>query len=309
MSLLLGAWIVGLILSLLALGVFVSFRIFSFPDMTAEGTVTLGAAVAAAMIVAGYNPFLATGVATVTGAVAGATTGLLHTRLKINGLLAGIMVMTALYSVNLHVMGRSNIPLLSYETLATWASNFGGTAGTTRVLGRGTDVGDLRVLFACAVFVSLVTLVLFAFFRTRIGTAMRATGDNAQMIRAVGADDGNMITAGLALSNALAALAGALLAQYQGFADVQMGIGMLVLGLASVILGEVLVGTKRLGQLLVGTVLGAILFRLLTALALRWGLDPNDLKIATAAFVLAALAAPTILRKLRSGTAAGAGDA
>jgi len=308
-SLLLGALIVGLILSLLALGVFVSFRIFSFPDMTAEGTVTLGAAVAAAMIVAGYDPLLATGAASVAGAAAGATTGLLHTRLKINGLLAGIMVMTALYSVNLHVMGRSNIPLLSHETLATWASSLGGTAGTTRVMGRETDVGDLRVLLACAVFVAFVTLLLFIFFRTRIGTAMRATGDNPQMIRAVGADDGNMITAGLALSNALAALAGALLAQYQGFADVQMGIGMLVLGLASVILGEVLVGTKRLGQLLVGTVLGAILFRLLVALALRWGLDPNDLKIATAVFVLLALAAPTILRKLRSGSAERIGDA
>jgi putative tryptophan/tyrosine transport system permease protein len=304
MSLLIGAMTIGFILSLLALGVFISFRIFSFADITADGSSTLGAAVAAALIVKGINPLLATAAGFAAGFMAGAVTATLATKFKINGLLSGILVMTALYSVNLHVMGRSNVPLLGQQTLATYAERVG-----TRILGGrpGLNVGgwevsslDASVLVLTLLSIVLVGVLLFAFFQTNLGTAMRATGDNSQMIRALGVNDGNMIILGLAVSNGLIALSGAFLAQYQGFADVQMGIGMVVWGLASVIIGEALVGTHQLGLTICGAVMGSVLFRLLVAIALRLGLNPNDLKLITAFFVFAALILPSILRKFRS---------
>jgi putative ABC transport system permease protein len=302
MSLLLGAFTIGLILSLLALGVFISFRIFAFPDITADGSITFGAAVAAMMLVRGVDPLIATAAAFVAGALAGAVTGILHTRFAIQGLLAGILVMTALYSVNLHVMGKSNVPLLSSVTLATEAEQAGtslmGGASTVNVLGWNVGMRDAAVFVEMLVGIVLFSIVLYIFFRTHLGTAMRATGDNDQMIRALGVSDGTMKTMGLALSNGLIALSGALLAQYQGFADVQMGIGMVVWGLASVIIGEALVGTRQLGLTITGTIMGSVLFRLLVAIALRWGLNPNDLKMITAAFVFVALILPGLLGKL-----------
>ncbi len=301
MSLLLGAFIIGLILALVALGVFISFRIYHFPDMTAEGSITLGAAVAAALLVTGHSPMYATLAAAGAGAVAGLITGVLHTRFKINALLSGIIVMTALYSVNLHVMGKSNVPLMNVTTFADQAAGIAAQFGTEKVLlfGREAAVRDLTLLGLSLGLVVLVGVLLYAFFRTHLGLAMRATGDNDQMVRALGSSDGVLLTGGLALSNALVAMAGALLAQYQGFADAQMGIGMLVWGLASVIIGEALVGTNRFGYLLAGAVFGSILFRLLVAVALRWGLDPNDLKLITAVFVFAALVLPGSFAKLR----------
>ena len=301
MSLLLGALIIGLILALVALGVFISFRVYHFPDMTAEGSITLGAAVAAALLVTGHSPLYATLAAAVAGAGAGLITGVLHTRFKINALLSGIIVMTALYSVNLHVMGKSNVPLMNVTTFADQAAGIAAQFGTEKVLlfGREAAVRDLTLLGLSLGLVVLVGILLYAFFRTRLGLAMRATGDNDQMVRALGSSDGVLLTGGLALSNALVAMAGALLAQYQGFADAQMGIGMLVWGLASVIIGEALVGTNRFGYLLAGAVFGSILFRLLVAVALRWGLDPNDLKLITAVFVFAALVLPGSFAKLR----------
>jgi putative tryptophan/tyrosine transport system permease protein len=302
MTLLLGAWSVGLILSLLALGVFISFRVFRFPDITADGSTTLGAAIAAVLLVHGTNPWLASLASFVGGCMAGATTGILHTKFRINGLLAGILVMTALYSVNLHVMGKSNVPLLSATTLMSHAEHVGarwiGPAGV-KVFGRGVGVTDASVLVFVLVAIAAAGAVLYAFFRTDLGTAMRATGDNDQMIRALGVDVGGMIVLGLALSNGLIALAGALLAQYQGFADVQMGIGMVVWGLASVIIGEALVGTNSIGLVIVGAVMGSVLFRLLVAIALRAGLPPNDLKLITAAFVFAALVLPDWMGRMR----------
>jgi putative ABC transport system permease protein len=296
MTLLIGSWTVGLILAILALGVFVSFRIFAFPDITADGSLALGAAVAATVIVRGYSPWVATAASMLAGALAGGTTGVLHTRFRINGLLAGILVATALYSVNLHVMGRSNIPLLDARTVGTDLADsvvkVWGPVETVHVLGRQVRVGDAVNLAAVALVVAALACLLRAFLRTGIGTAMRATGDNARMIRALGVDVGRMITLGLMMSNALVALSGAILAQYQGFADIQMGIGMIVWGLASVILGQALVGTGGLGLSITGAVMGSLLFRLLVALALRWGLDPNDLKLITAAFVFAALVLP-----------------
>jgi putative tryptophan/tyrosine transport system permease protein len=298
MTLLIGSWTVGLILALLALGVFISFRIFAFPDITADGSLTLGAAVAAALIARGYSPWAATGAAMVAGALAGGTTGVLHTRFGINGLLAGILVATALYSVNLHVMGRSNIPLLDARTIGTdlvgAAAKLSGPVETVPILGWQVRFGDAVNLAAVGLLVAGLGCGLRAFLRTGLGTAMRATGDNPRMIRALGVDVGRMITLGLMMSNALVALSGAVLAQYQGFADIQMGIGMIVWGLASVILGQALVGTGGLGLSITGAVLGSLLFRLMVALALRWGLEPNDLKLITAAFVFAALVLPKV---------------
>ena len=303
MSLLIGALTIGFILSLLALGVFISFRIFSFPDITADGSSTLGAALAAALIVKGMNPLLATAVAFAGGFLAGAVTGTLATKFKINGLLSGILVMTALYSVNLHIMGRSNVPLLGQETLATDAQRIGTTVlgGRTSLNVGGWEVStlDASVLVFTFLAIVLAALILYAFFQTNLGTAMRATGDNAQMIRALAVSDENMIILGIAVSNGLIALAGALLAQYQGFADVQMGIGMVVWGLASVIIGEALVGTRQLGLTICGAVMGSVLFRLLVAIALRLGLNPNDLKLITALFVFVALVLPNLVRKFR----------
>jgi putative ABC transport system permease protein len=303
MNLLIGTFTIGLILSLLALGVFISFRIFAFPDITADGSVTLGASVAATLLVHGVSPLLASLAGFLAGMIAGACTGTLHTRFNINPLLSGILVMTALYSINLHIMGRSNVPLLSVTTLATQAERVGVklTRGATTfgLVGWEVSVRDASVLGAIALAVLLAGMLLYWFLRTNLGMAMRATGDNVQMIRALGADDANMVIFGLAISNGFVALSGALLAQYQGFADVGMGIGMVVWGLASVIIGEALVGTNQLGMTIIGAVMGSVLFRLLVAVALRWGLSPNDLKLITAVFVFFALIIPQFLRKAR----------
>jgi putative ABC transport system permease protein len=301
MSLLIGTFTIGLILSLLALGVFISFRIFAFPDITADGSITLGAAVAATLLVHGVTPPLASLSAFLAGMLAGACTGTLHTRFKINSLLSGILVMTALYSINLHVMGKSNIPLLSVNTLATQSERVGVKlmrgATSFNLVGWEVSVRDASVLAAIVLAVVLTGALLYWFLRTNLGMAMRATGDNVQMVRALGVNDANMIVFGLAISNGFVALSGALLAQYQGFADVGMGIGMVVWGLASVIIGEALVGTNQLGMTIVGAVMGSVLFRLLVAVALRWGLSPNDLKLITAAFVFCALIVPQFVHK------------
>src|SRR5918996_767179 len=281
MLLLIGAFTIGLILSLLAMGVFISFRIFDFPDITADGSITLGGAITAVLIVAHAHP----PVASAAAFGAGATTGVLHTRFRINGLLSGILVMTALYSVNLHIMGKSNVPLLAEHTLATMAESAAlGVLGTPMLHLSGWEVSarDAAVLALALVAAASTAMALYLFFRTNIGTAMQAAGDNAQMIRALGVNVDNMIVLGLALSNGLIALSGGLLTQYQGFADVQMGIGMVVWGLASIIIGEALVGVRALGFVITGAIMGSILFRLIVALALRGGLNPNDLKLVTA---------------------------
>jgi putative ABC transport system permease protein len=353
MTALLSALTFGLILSLLALGVFISFRVFAFPDITVDGSITLGAcvstmllvteptpirqalpwavaagiaaaaglsylllaegkklrtlltgALAAAVVVAGFvvlvlrfrNPVVATIAGGAGGLLAGMTTGLLHAKFKIHGLLSGILVMTALYSVNLHVLGKSYVSLQSATTLSTYADDLGsrllGDRTTLHMFGWEATVHELSMLGFAFVFIALCGAALYAFFRTDLGTAMRATGDSPQMIRALGTNVGNMMVLGLALSNGLVALSGSLFAQYQGFADVQMGIGMVVWGLASIIIGEALVGPGHLGLMLVGAVMGSILFRLLVAIALRAGLDPVDLKLITAASVFLALVFP-----------------
>jgi putative ABC transport system permease protein len=300
MSLLIGSTTIGLILALLALGIFISFRIFDFPDITTEGSFTFGAATASALIVADVNPLTACLVAFIAGMVAGATTGIIHTRFKINPLLAGILVMTALYSVNLHVMGKSNIPLLNETTVFTWIENLSaavsGPDDKTMLIGWEVATKDLWLLGFCLLGIIIFSIILWWFFKTNIGTAMRATGDNPQMIRALGVNTKMLIIGGIALSNGFIALSGAMLAQFQGFADVQMGLGMMVWGLASVIIGEAIINDNSIGFVITGAVLGSVLFRLLVAIALRWGLNPNDLKIITALFVFIALILPGLMK-------------
>ncbi len=302
MTLLIAAWTIGLILSLLALGVYISFRIFHFPDITVDGSITLGGAVAAVLIVRHVPAGWAVAAAFAAGMAAGTVTGVVHTKFGVHKLLSGILSMTALYSINLHIMGTSNLPLMSQRTLPVWAESVvrrWWRSESVNVLGWTASVGDLATLFGAAVVVVAVCLGIFWFFRTNLGTAMRATGDNDQMMRALAVNTENMTILGLAMSNALVAASGALLAQYQGFADVQMGIGMIVWGLASVIIGQALVGPESLGLTILGTVMGSILFRLIVALALRWGLNPNDLKLVTAAFVFVALVLPGALKRIQ----------
>ena len=300
MSLLIGSTTIGLILALLALGIFISFRIFEFPDITAEGSFTFGAATASALIVANVNPLLACLMAFIAGMAAGAATGIIHTRFKINPLLAGILVMTALYSVNLHIMGKSNIPLLNETTVFTWIENLStavsGPDDKMMLIGWEVATKDVWLLMFCFLSIVVFCIILWWFFKTNIGTAMRATGDNPQMIRALGVNTKMLIVGGIALSNGFIALAGAILAQFQGFADVQMGLGMLVWGLASVIIGEAIINDNSVGFIIIGAVVGSVLFRLLVAIALRWGLNPNDLKIITALFVFIALILPGLMK-------------
>lgn len=302
MSLLIGALTIGLILSLLALGVLISFRVFGMPDITADGTITLGAVVTAVLCIQGVNPVLSTLAGMLAGFIAGAVTGILHTRFQINALLSGILVMTALYSVNLRIMGRSNLPLMEQNTLGSFVQSCGdkifGPKGVS-LMGWQVSSGELALLLGALLVVGCVIALLFMFFRTHLGTALRGAGDNPQMMRALGGNVNLYIVTGLALSNGLIALSGSLLAQYQGFADAQMGIGMIVWGLASVIIGESLTGERNLKVALIGAVIGSILFRLLVAVALRWGLNPNDLKLITAIFVFAALVLPSLVKKLK----------
>jgi len=304
MSLLLGALTLGFIFSLIALGVFISFRIFAFPDITADGSSTLGAALAAMLLVHAVNPIIASAAGFAGGFLAGTLTGTLATKFKINGLLAGILVMTGLYSVNLHIMGRSNISVLGSSTLSTYVDRVATAMAPNRTLHlMGWEITALEasLLLASFLFIAFAGALMYAFFQTDLGAAMRATGDNHAMIRALGVNAENMIILGLAVSNGLIALGGALIAQYQGFADVQMGIGMVVWGLASVIIGDALVGTRQLGLSITGAVMGSVLFRLLVAIALRLGLNANDLKLVTAVFVFLALISPGLLKGSKSG--------
>ncbi len=302
MNLIIGAFTMGLILSLLSLGMLISFRMIKFTDITVDGSITLGASLAAVLIISGMSPWLATLIAFAGGSVAGMITGILHTRFKIQQILAGILMMTALYSINLRIMGRSNIPLLDTETVSLPAEKMlllisGGTTKPS-IFGWPVPVNDLAVFVSSVLICLFLGIALTRFLQTHFGTALRATGNNPQMVRAQGVNNNTMVVFGLALSNGLVALSGALLAQYQGFADVQMGIGMMVWGLASIIIGEALVGKSGIGITITGAILGTILFRLLIAIALRWGLNPNDLKLVTAIFVFMALVAPAMVKSL-----------
>jgi putative ABC transport system permease protein len=310
MSLLLATLAIGLVFAVLALGIFLSFRIYQMPDITADGSFTLGAAVTARLLREGASPLTATAAGAACGVAAGAITGVIHVRFKVNALLAGILVMTALYSVNLRIMGASNLPIPARTVFSPFEDAARAMFGPeVEILGRTAPSGDVGLLAAAALAAALATALLALFLKTELGAAMRATGDNARMLRALGTSTDRMTILGLAMSNGLVALAGSLFAQMQAFADAQMGIGVIVLGLASVILGQTLVGPVRSVTLaVVGAVMGAVLFRLLVAIAIRMGLDANDLKLVTAVVVLAAIVGPgwiqSIARRRGGGRAA-----
>lgn len=274
-----GAIVQGLIYGLMVLGVFLTFRILNFPDLTVDGSITLGAAVAASLIISGVNPFWATLAAPLAGALAGIITGMLHTKFSIPPLLAGILSMIGLYSINLRIMGRPNLPLLRQPAIFECLG------------GLGISLRDSEFIFSITVAL-LFVLLLYYFLITETGQALRATGDNEIMMRSLGVNTGWMKTMGLGISNALVALGGAMIAQYQGFADISMGIGTIVAGLASVIVGEVLLGSARIIVWIFAVLVGSVLYRLIIALVLRLGFQPTDLKLFTAVIVTIALISP-----------------
>ncbi len=286
LNILLGSVEQGLLYSIMVLGVYVTFRVLDYADLTVDGSFTLGAAVVATLITAGYDPWLGMLVAIAAGAVAGMVTGALHTQFGIAPLLSGILSMIALYSVNLRVMGRANVTLLRMDTIFTSIVDLGISKGWV-------------IIFVGVAVTALTVLLLWWFLNTELGFAMRATGDNTQMIRSLGVNTNTMKIIGLGISNAMVALSGALVAQYQSFADIGMGIGMIVIGLASVIIGEVLFGTPTIMRTLIAVALGSVVYRLVIAAVLQMGLKPTDLKLFTALIVTVALASPIVKSKLQ----------
>ncbi|MBB6454707.1 putative ABC transport system permease protein [Salirhabdus euzebyi] len=300
-SALYGALESGLIYALMALGVYLTFRVLDFPDLTVDGSFVTGGAVSAIMIMNGSDPFLATLMGGVAGFLAGCITGLLHTKGNINPLLSGILMMTALYSINLRIMGQPNIPLLNQTTvfkeIGSW---WEGLQIDEYLLKPFTALGLGE--YAPKTFLVIISMIFIVFMlkkimdwllRTEAGIALRATGDNARMVKSLSANTGSYIVVGLGLSNGLVALSGALYAQYNGFSDVNLGIGMIIVGLASVIIGEGLFGKKSVVRATLAVILGAILYRIIIALALRVDfLDASDMKLITAVIVIGALVFP-----------------
>ena len=274
----------GLLWSVMAMGVFITFRTLNIADLSVEGSFPLGGAVAAVLLAEKFNPATAIVAAGVAGMLAGAVSGLLYTKLKIPALMAGILTMIALYSVNLRVMGKANLSLLNTDTIFTSLEFLKLSPNLT------TFVAGLCIAIA-------IPLWLYWFFGTEIGMAVRATGNNPQMIRAMGVNTDDMFLLGLVLSNGLVAVSGALIAQDNGFADVGMGAGTIVIGLASVIIGEVVFGTRNFKNSLISVVLGSILYRIVIAVVLYLGMPPNDLKLFTAILVAIALSLPLVKAK------------
>lgn len=283
MDFLLTAVLQGLCFSGIALGIYISMKIFNIPDITTDGSYTLGSAVTAVLFMHELPFYFILPFVIIAGAISGALTGFIHTKLKVNALLAGILVMTALYSVNLTMMGRSNIPLLDYATIFSRFKLF-------------ADVNQNAMIMVMA-FVVVMTFIIGYLLKTDFGIAMRATGNSESMIRALGVNTDRMKIIGLAIANALTATSGYLMTQLQGFTDINMGIGIVIVGLGSVIIGETLIGWfgitsvwKSLGVVL----LGAVLFQLVLALTLSLGVDANLLKLVTSAFVLIIVSLPRL---------------
>lgn len=275
----------GLLWAIMALGVFLTFRVLDIADLSVEGTFPLGAAVAATLIDAGHSVWFAMLIALIAGCIGGTVTALLTTKLKIPALLSGILTMIGLYSVNLMIMGKANVPLLRAETVFTLTENLFGVTSVVATL----IVGLVATV--------IVGEIMYWFFGTVLGTAIRATGCNPQMARAQGINTNVMVILGLLISNGLVALSGALVAQSNGFADVGMGTGTIVIGLASVIIGEVLFGTRSFKNWLISVVLGSVVYRAVIAIVLELGMPPNDLKLFTAVLVAIALSLPLIKNK------------
>jgi putative ABC transport system permease protein len=286
MELWIGAINLGFLYAFMAMGIFITFRIQDFPDITVDGSFTSGAAVTAVLLVAGFNPLLAVIASFFIGAISGCMTALIHTRFNINGLLAGILVMTGLYSINLHIMGRSNIPLLNQVSAISYIKELNPNLPD-----------EIWFCLIFAIVVALCWIMISLFFKTDLGVTMRATGNNPIMAGALGVNVNAMNTLGISLSNGLVGISGSIVAQYQGFADIGMGIGAIVFSLASVIIGESILKTRSIYIKFLGVIIGSIIFRLMVALALYVGLNPIDLKLITAIFVLIVLVAPKIVSR------------
>ena len=275
----------GLVWAVLGLGIFMTFRILGFPDMTTEGSFPLGGAVAVTLITKGVNPFLATAAAVLAGCAAGAVTGLLYTKGKIPTLLSGILVMTSCHSIMLMLMGRANLGLL----------------GSSKIQDVLPFSGEVNDLLTGLIFVSLVIVALLFFLDTKLGQAYIATGDNPDMARSFGINTGRMELMGLILSNGLIALAGALIAQQEGYADVSRGIGVIVVGLASLIIGEVLFQSLTLAERLITIVVGAIAYQFLIWGVIALGFNTNYLRLYSAVILAVCLMIPTLKNKFFKG--------
>src|SRR5665213_1380978 len=276
----------GLCFSGLALGIYISMTIFNIPDITTDGSYTLGAVVTAILLTHHQPIYITLPAVIIAGGIAGALTGLIHTKLKINALLAGILVMTALYSINLTLMGRSNLPLINVASLFTLVH-----------ISNDTNHNTFWILL---IFVAIITLKIGYLLKTDFGIAMRATGNSESMIRSLGVNTDRMNITGLAIANALTALSGYLMSQFQGFADINMGIGIVIIGLGSVIIAETLIGWFNITSVWLTLALvlaGAIIFQLVLAVTLDIGVDANLLKLVTAAFVLLIVSLPRLTKR------------
>ena len=282
----LSAFLLGLCLSAMGLGIFITMKIFRIPDITTDGSYTLGAAVTAVLLTQGWPIWAVIPITILAGATAGVLTGLVHTRFKIDALLSGILVMTGLYSINLSILGRSNIPLLNVDTIFKALSIF--------------DKQIYNEVWVGSLFLALLSGLLAYLLRTDFGIAMRATGNSESMTRAMGINNDRMKIIGLAIANALTALSGFLVAQYQSFTDINMGIGIVLVGLGSVLIGDALISWLKIRKIwwqLLFVMMGCILFQMVLAVALSIGVHPNMLKLITAVFVLAIVGIPRLAKR------------
>jgi len=298
----------GVIYAIMALGVYLSFRVLDFPDLTVDGSFVTGAAVAAILLINGYSPIVATVLAGVAGFVAGCITGILHTKGKINPLLSGILMMIALYSINLRIMGgKAQLSMLNEDTLFDRLEVLWDKTGIDSFLNNiVSSIGFDRTPYTWSIFIIMFILTIVIklltdyFLKTEVGLALRATGDNQKMIRSFSANTDYLIIIGLGISNGFVALSGGLIAQHGGFADAGMGIGMIVIGLASVIIGEALFGTKTIPRTTLAVIFGAIIYRIVVTLALKAEfLETGDMKLITALLVIIALVVPKIVQTSR----------
>ena len=290
-----GAVTLGLIWGIMAIGLYLAFRVLNFPDMTVDGSLTLGGAISAVAVASGIPPIIAVLMAMVSGMIAGSVTGFLHTKLKIPDLLAGILTQFGLYSINLRIMGQANFGLLNQTTLYDKLEAIGVPSQWS-----GFILG--------LVFVAVIIVVVYCFFGTEIGCTLRATGNNPAMVKAMGGNTAKFIVLGLILGNGLSSTAGALLAQYQGYADINMGVGTIVIGLAGIMIGEVIFSTRSYMHRLTGVIIGSIVYRIIIAFVLRFSLNfdfvikitADDMKLITAIIVVLALMAPGFKSKYLS---------
>ncbi|GAA0471581.1 ABC transporter permease [Alkalibacillus silvisoli] len=301
MTSLYGAIESGLIYAIMALGVYISFRLLDFPDLTVDGSFVTGGAVTSVMIVGGTDPFTATIAGAIAGFFAGCITGLLHTKGNINPLLAGILMMIALYSINLRIMGQPNIPLLNEHTLFTTLSGWWEAWNLETIFMapfHWLGIADfaprsLYALMSLLVLIIIVKKLMDFFLRTEAGTTLRATGDNQKMVRSFSANTNLYIIVGMGVSNMLVAFSGAMVVQHSGFADINLGVGMIIIGLASVIIGEVLFGKDKIVRMTLAVILGAVVYRIIYSMALRIDfLEASDMKLITALIVVVALVFP-----------------